>query len=301
MPPRVVYFVSVIALLVLVATLSFSAAPPSVSQEMDDAFAGRAGAAVLVRVRDGKVIAFHNQHTLAQRVATPGSAIKPFVLELLLDRGAVSPTQHIACRRPLSVGGHALNCSHPREISSFDAVEALAYSCNTFFVTAATQLQQGALERRFRELNFTRPTGLLANEGSGQVAAETSLEDRQLQAVGAAGIQVTPMEMASAYLRLARLEPSQVTASQRIVLQGLRAATDFGIAQTAKPSNITVAGKTGTAADPGSSGTHAWFAGFAPADHPEVVIVVFLERGRGSADAGAIAKQILEKYAEQRP
>ncbi|HEX3761626.1 MAG TPA: penicillin-binding protein 2 [Kofleriaceae bacterium] len=45
------------------------------------------------------------------------------------------------------------------------------------------------------------------------------------------------------------------------------------------------------------SGAHAWFAGWAPADDPEIAIVVMVEHGGGGgAVAAPIAKQILEGY-----
>ena len=153
---------------------------------VDRAFGGEQGAGIVLRVGDGKILAMHNQRVLAQRVATPGSAIKPFVLELMIEKGAVRPTETIACRRPLVIGGRSLNCSHPVEISNFAAEDALAYSCNTYFVTAATKLARGELEKRFEQLNFAHPSGILPDEGDGRITRETSLQDRQLLAVGAA-------------------------------------------------------------------------------------------------------------------
>lgn len=57
---------------------------------------------------------------------------------------------------------------------------------------------------------------------------------------------------------------------------------------------VPVAAKTGAAEnqDPES---HAWFAGFAPADQPRVVVVVMLERGGfGGVHAAPIARKVLE-------
>src|SRR6185295_17675392 len=43
--------------------------------------------------------------------------------------------------------------------------------------------------------------------------------------------------------------------------------------------------------------SHAWFAGWAPAEDPEIVIVVFVEHGgSGGRVAWPIAKQIIESY-----
>lgn len=78
---------------------------------------------------------------------------------------------------------------------------------------------------------------------------------------------------------------------------------------------VIVAGKTGTAqvqrtsllpgVDPRHawyfSQSHAWFAGYAPADHPEVAIVVLVEHGgAGGRMAAPIATQMLEDYLGHR-
>ena len=42
---------------------------------------------------------------------------------------------------------------------------------------------------------------------------------------------------------------------------------------------------------------HAWFAAFAPIDHPQIAITVFLEHGgSGSANAGPVAMEVLDRY-----
>lgn len=280
--------------------LSLSAAQRAGLQNaVDQAFAGQSGAAVVLSVSDGRVLAAHNVPVLTHRVAAPGSAIKPFVLQLLLETGAISPQDTIACRR-LTIASRNLNCSHPPEFTTFNAKEALAFSCNSYFVTAASRLKPGELERRFHELGFNRPSGLLPGEGEGRIASANSLSDRQLMAIGIAGIEITPLEMAAAYLRLARIEPSTAAAAQRVVLAGLREATDYGLAQNAKPERLSVAGKTGTAPDSADPHTHAWFAGFAPSDKPEIIVVVFVERGRGSVEAANLAHRIFQAYEQQR-
>src|SRR5215510_3792878 len=131
----------------------------TLQEEVDRAFVGVQGAAVVVQVADKQVLAAHNVPVLTRRVAAPGSSIKPFVLDLLLDSGAVQPERTIACRKDLKIAGRRLNCSHPPEMSMFAAEDALAFSCNSYFVTAASNLRSGELERRFMELGFNRPSG----------------------------------------------------------------------------------------------------------------------------------------------
>lgn len=58
----------------------------------------------------------------------------------------------------------------------------------------------------------------------------------------------------------------------------------------------TVAGKTGTAQNPGGN-PHAWFAAFAPAQAPRIALAVVVENGgEGSYVAAPVAKDILRAY-----
>jgi penicillin-binding protein 2 len=81
-----------------------------------------------------------------------------------------------------------------------------------------------------------------------------------------------------------------------------------GTGAAARIPGILVAGKTGTAqsiakSDASKGQDHAWFASFAPADDPQVVVVVLVERGgKGGQVAAPIARQVyqaifLEKVA----
>ncbi len=66
-----------------------------------------------------------------------------------------------------------------------------------------------------------------------------------------------------------------------------------GTGTRAALSNVQVAGKTGTAEVAGGE-SHAWFAGFAPADDPQVVVAVLVENaGTGGAIAAPIAREVI--------
>jgi len=61
---------------------------------------------------------------------------------------------------------------------------------------------------------------------------------------------------------------------------------------------ISVAGKTGTAqVDSGEAEPHAWFAGYAPAEDPQIAVVVVVEHGgEGSKAAAPLFRQVIETY-----
>ena len=62
--------------------------------------------------------------------------------------------------------------------------------------------------------------------------------------------------------------------------------------------SIPVAGKTGTAEAGGvDAEPHSWFAAYAPADDPEIALVVVAENaGEGSTVAAPLARQVVEAY-----
>lgn len=71
---------------------------------------------------------------------------------------------------------------------------------------------------------------------------------------------------------------------------------DRGTARRARISDITVAGKTGTAQNPHGE-DHSVFIAFAPAENPKIAIAVFVENaGFGGTWAAPIASLMIERY-----
>jgi penicillin-binding protein 2 len=81
---------------------------------------------------------------------------------------------------------------------------------------------------------------------------------------------------------------------------------DGGTGAAARIPGVLIAGKTGTAQSIAKSVAakgqdHAWFASFAPADDPQVVVVVLVERGgKGGQVAAPIARQIYQAIFLER-
>ena len=89
----------------------------------------------------------------------------------------------------------------------------------------------------------------------------------------------------------------------RIVREGMRQTVTEGTARSLGSISMAVAGKTGTAQFDGKnlSRAHAWFAGFAPYDNPEIAIVVMIEDGgEGSTAAVPVARAALDWWAKNR-
>jgi len=261
------------------------------------AMAGRSGSVVVVSVKTGAVLASHNLDGAGRRVARPGSAVKPFTLMAFLVTGVVKPEEALACRRKIEIGGHKLDCGHPNS-GPLNAISALAYSCNDYFTTMAARLRPKDLQDEFLRDGLANRSSLVRQSAAGEVDLSNTRGELQLQAIGEQNIRTTPLGLLSAYRELAlRRVNGDADAAQKVVLLGLDAAVEYGMARMAQPAGgIRVTGKTGTAMADEGLWTHGWFAGFAPADDPEIVLVVFLEHGTGPADAAPVARQIFATY-----
>jgi cell division protein FtsI/penicillin-binding protein 2 len=268
-------------------------------EAVDRTMSGRAGAAVVADVVTGEILAAHGMVAAAHRLERPGSTVKPFVLMALLEAGKIDANEKLLCRRPLRIGGVKMDCTHPASVTDLDAEEAIAYSCNSYFAEAATRLNAEELMQALRRAGLDSPSGLVKGEASGRIERPAERETLQLEALGDRGIEVTPLELLGAYRKLALQRRNGAPEIAAAVFTGLEQSVAYGMAHAANVEDMKVAGKTGTAASRASAATHGLFVGYAPAEKPEIAIVVFVERGHGS-DAAAIAQPVLVEFAKSR-
>lgn len=247
---------------------------------------------VVVDIRDGRLLASRHLDEAARTLAAPGSTLKPLILYELLASGRWNAERRVACDRALMVAGHRLACSHPAA-PPFDARAALAWSCNSYFAEVARRLHAGELEELLRRTGLLGATGLAPNEAVAEFREPNSQQDLQLTVLGVENIRITPLELTAAYRWLAaEFAAYSETIATITVRAGIADSAESGMAQPASTGAVSVAGKTGTAENAGSHRTHGWFAGFAPASNPQVVIVVYIPSGRG-IDAARVAGMLL--------
>jgi cell division protein FtsI/penicillin-binding protein 2 len=269
----------------------------TLGQELQRAADGAGDAAiVVVDVASAKVLAARNMEIAAGRVARPGSTLKPFVLLELLDTGKLDAETRLFCKRPLRIGTKRMDCTHPVQISTLDAADAIAYSCNTYVSEVATRLTAGELVQTLRRAGLDSPSGLTRDESTGRVTRPSSVAELQLEALGDWGIESTPLELLAAYRRLALRARAGNLGAAAPVFEGLEGSVLYGMADAAHVQGLRIAGKTGTAASAMSAQTHGVFVGFAPADQPQIVLVVYIDHGRGM-DAATLAQPILAAFA----
>jgi penicillin-binding protein 2 len=301
---RLYTLLGALALLSLASESASISVPPlkvALQSAAARALGTRPGTVVVVDVQTGQLLAARKLEVAARRLVLPGSAVKPFTMLALLQAGAVHSDTMLMCRRKLRLAGRELDCAHVQTATSLDPVAALAYSCNSFFAQAAAQLSNRQLQSSLVHAGFASRTGLVSDEAIGTVGLSSSLEQLQLQALGEGDVHITPLELLAAYRSLAAQKGS-ADESTRVVLAGLEAAANYGTARLAQPGGLKIAGKTGTSSASPHEGqwTHAWFAGYAPADEPKIALVVFLERGHGGGDAAVAARKVFSAYRDSK-
>jgi len=285
-----------IAAAALFGALPITSSPspaPSWQSAVDQAARTTPNARIIVLdLTSGHLLASHRLSDATRTLAAPGSTLKPLVLYQLIHNNRWDPTHRIACDRKLVVAGRSLACTHPAA-PPFDAREALAWSCNTYFANVARTLAPGDLGCLLRPTGLLAVTGIAPTEATAEFREPTNTAQSQLALLGVEGIRITPLELASAYRWLAlQLTAHPDSQAFQVVRSGITDSASFGMARPAAAGGVPVAGKTGTAEGPASSQTHGWFAAMAPAENPQIVLVVYLPAGRGS-DAAAVAAKIL--------
>jgi penicillin-binding protein A len=242
------------------------------------------GMGIVLDAASGRLVASRRLETARLLLAPPGSTLKPLVLAELLNSGKLGPDETFACTGKLMIDGRSFACVHPRLNRPVDLSTAIAYSCNEYVARAARRFEPGELARVLSRYGLSSRSHLSDDEATGRLQPSTGSQT-QLQALGEANVEITLLELASAYRALSASAPQPA-------LKGLEDAVEFGTAQHAQVPGVRVAGKTGSAAN----GHWAWFAGFAPSRQPKIIVAVLTQGSSGGADAAPLAQALLRSH-----
>lgn len=272
----------------------------NLEQAVERTMAGQSGSLVVVDVASGTVRAAYRLDLAARTLTRPGSTLKPFVLKELLESHRLDASRKFTCRRVLRIAGAQMDCTHPASVTELDASTAIAYSCNSYVAEVSLQLTDAELVQVFRRAGLDSRSGLAKEEVIGHIDRPRNPEELQLEALGTRGIEVTPLELLEAYRKLAlqQQRSGKLDAAEPVFL-GLRQSITFGMAHAAQTDAMEVAGKTGTASSRESAQSHGFFVGYAPAQIPEIALIVFLERGRGM-DAASLAQPVFAEFGREK-
>ncbi len=262
-------------------------------------------------------------------VFEPGSVMKAVTMAAALEEGVTTPDSVLTVDGSIPAGDAVVRDASDHGPIDFTVTGILAKSSNVGTIMLAREVGDERLERYLRAFGVGERTGVeLPGESAGilQESAEWEASRAANIAIGQ-GVSVTTLQMASVYQAIAndgvRVPPrvvSSVTAPDgttttpaapeptRVVSEATADDLAYmleavvgrgGTAPRAQVDGYRVAGKTGTAqrANPecgcyAGGGYVTTFVGFAPADDPQYVVAVELERPTSSAEGGQVAAPV---------
>jgi cell division protein FtsI (penicillin-binding protein 3) len=291
-----------------------------------DKHSAKAGAVVVLDVRNGEVLALANWPTfdpnargrlsgeaIRNRVLTdtfePGSTLKPFSLAAAMEAGRVRPDTRIqTAPGRLTIGNRTIGDSHAYGLLTVE--EVLAKSSNVGTAKIALELPAQTLWDAYTAFGFGQAPQLgFPGAVAGRLRPARAWRPIEQATISYGhGVSVTLMQLARAYLAFARdgdLVPVSLLKgeSPAAPVQVIRAETAIamrrmlemavgpdGTAPAARIPGYRVAGKTGTAHKI-KNGQYvreyvASFVGFAPASAPRIVVAVMVDEPTGGGYYG---------------
>jgi peptidoglycan glycosyltransferase len=258
-----------------------------------------------------------------QGLYPPGSVFKIIVASAGLQTGTVTPETEFNDTGTVTLGGYEVHNFDDKVYGDHTFAKAFASSINTTFAKVGVELGAETLASYSADFGFGEsfPWRLGGAKSSFPDPADMDTAHVAQAAIGQADILSTPMLMALAASAVANegkimkpyivdqilsyngaiAEKTSPSVWLRPITQATAATmTDLmirvvksGTGTAAALPGVQVAGKTGTA-EVADAESHAWFAGFAPADNPQVAVVVLVENGgSGGGVAAPIAKQVI--------
>lgn len=255
----------------------------------------------------------------------PGSVFKMCVASAALEENLVNEKTSFTCTGSISVEGETIHCSNIAGHGTQSFVEVISNSCNPAFIQIGQMLGAGKFRQYYQGFGFSDKTGIdLPGEAEDSFWKEGKMGGVDL-AVASFGqnFSITPIQMITACAAVSNggyvVQPhvvSKITDSKGNVIKTvdkkikrqvisddtskkmneyLEYNTERQGAAAGYISGYKVAGKTGTTEKRGvtkfessfSEDYISSFCGYAPADDPQIAMLVFFDTPDGDAYYGS--------------
>lgn len=255
----------------------------------------------------------------------PGSVFKMCVASAALEENLVNDKTSFTCTGSIEVEGETIHCSNISGHGTQNFVEAISNSCNPAFIQIGQMLGAGKFRQYYQGFGFSDKTGIdLPGEAEDSFWKEGKMGGVDL-AVASFGqnFTITPIQMITACAAVSNggyvVQPhvaSKITDSKGNVIKTvdkkvkrqvisddtskkmneyLEYNTERQGAAAGYISGYKVAGKTGTTEKRGVTKVESSFSedyissfcGYAPADDPQIAMLVFFDTPDGDAYYGS--------------
>ncbi len=259
----------------------------------------------------------------------PGSTMKIITATAVLQAKLATLNTTFPFMSAATIDGYTLQNANGEECGG-TLINAFAVSCNSVFAPLGVKLGAARLVATARRYGFDHATGI-PGATAATIPSASAIGDALAvasSAIGQGKVLSTPLEMSDVAATIAdggrrpvptlsatakpRFVRVTTRAVAREVQQMMVAVVQYGTGVSAQIPGVQVAGKTGTAelTDTGTDAadgntdnpndnnpkdTDAWFVGYAPVDHPRVVVgVLFPSAGAGAATAAPSVRETIE-------
>lgn len=255
----------------------------------------------------------------------PGSVFKMCIASAALEENLVNDKTSFTCTGSIEVEGETIHCSNISGHGTQNFVEAISNSCNPAFIQIGQMLGAGKFRQYYQGFGFSDKTGIdLPGEAEDSFWKEGKMGGVDL-AVASFGqnFTITPIQMITACAAVSNggyvVQPhvvSKITDSKGNVIKTvdkkikrqvisddtskkmneyLEYNTERQGAAAGYISGYKVAGKTGTTEKRGVTKFESSFSedyissicGYAPADDPQIAMLVFFDTPDGDAYYGS--------------
>lgn len=254
----------------------------------------------------------------------PGSVFKICTAAMALEEGKVTENSTFNCAGSMTVSDKTIHCHATQGHGTQDFTHAICNSCNPAFMQIGELLGMDKFRQYYQGFGFSEKTGIdLPGEAEDSFWEEEAMNEVDL-AVASFGqnFSITPIQMITACAAVANggyvLQPyvvSKITDADGNVVKTveknikrqvisketsdkmneiLAYNTETAGATAGYVTGYKMAGKTGTSEKIGSDNESVFskdyiasFCGYAPADDPQVAILVFFDTPSGNAYYGS--------------
>ena len=256
----------------------------------------------------------------------PGSVFKIITAAAAMEEGLVALEEHFNCPGYTVVGGRRINCHKLAGHGNETFVQGLMNSCNPVFIDVGLRIGVDTFMDYFDAFGLNDKTGVdlpgeassITHEKLGVTMGSSELASCSFGQT----FQVTPIQMITAVAAVANggklmqpyivqsvidengntISTTQPTVKNQVIssetastLCGmLEKVVSEGGGKNAYVPGYRIAGKTGTSEKIGESGEGeamkyiASFVGFAPADDPEVAVIIICDEPMGGSVYGSV-------------
>ena len=236
----------------------------------------------------------------------PGSTFKTITLAMALEEGAVDLNSTFSCSGAINVEGQTIHCSKREGHGGQTLIQAFANSCNPAFINIGLRMGNAKFYEYLQAFGLTEKTGIdTTGEASGFVNPEITYSTLALACYAfGQNFNVTPIALLSAqaacvnggYLREPYIVEQIIDQEGNVTYQHdstpirqvisqetsdtVRAIMEYevtnGTGKNGQVAGYRIGGKTGTA-DKVTGNVIVSFACFAPADDPQVIMLMTLD------------------------